>query len=242
MPGKKSKERAMSVWSEAIDKIQKAADSGEYTKEEIRNMVIAHNKANIGTKFKGGGNANINFKNFPPSAQLSFPQKFHRTVATFVTGYPNITKFGYDNLNDFPEALFTSATDLFFNSIGKQSPVDFRMSELESKKEGVPIYKVFSQKPLSQDQLNDIFSSIESTKDVDWTAAYPHYSSNEKELPPFQLHPGLFYINAIEIASSAMEMSAIGGKNVALLLYNIWLGTEGFIDPPLNTINLRNEL
>ena len=61
MPGKKSKERAMSVWSKATDKIQKAADSGKYTKKEIQQMVTAHNQANIGTTFKGGGNANINF-------------------------------------------------------------------------------------------------------------------------------------------------------------------------------------
>jgi len=61
MPGKKSKERAMSVWSKATDEIQKAADSGEYTKKEIQQMVSDHNQANIGTKFKGGGNANINF-------------------------------------------------------------------------------------------------------------------------------------------------------------------------------------
>jgi len=60
MPGKKSNERAMSVWSRGTDKIQKAADSGKYTKKEIQQMVSAHNQANIGTKFKGGGNANIN--------------------------------------------------------------------------------------------------------------------------------------------------------------------------------------
>ena len=61
MPGKKSKERAMSVWSKATDEIQQAANSGKYTKKEIQQMVSAHNQANIGTKFKGGGNANINF-------------------------------------------------------------------------------------------------------------------------------------------------------------------------------------
>lgn len=73
MPGKKSKERATSVWSKGTDRIQKAADSGKYTKEEIRNMVSTHNQANIGTKFKGGGNANINFGKikFPTAAKES---------------------------------------------------------------------------------------------------------------------------------------------------------------------------
>ena len=46
---------------------------------------------------------------------------------------------------------------------------------------------------------------------------YPHYDPPE-QFPPFVLdNGGLFYINCIEKAASALEMSAIGAKNVALL-------------------------
>jgi hypothetical protein len=38
-----------------------------------------------------------------------------------------------------------------------------------------------------------------------------------QELGPFELHPGLFYLNSIEWAASAMEMSALAGWNVANL-------------------------
>ena len=51
--------------------------------------------------------------------------------------------------------------------------------------------------------------------------AYPHYSTNQT-LGEFELVPGLYHLNAIEWAASAMEMSVIGAKNVALLAYKHW--------------------
>ena len=48
--------------------------------------------------------------------------------------------------------------------------------------------------------------------------AYPHYTPPEKFLP-FQLDDGVFHVNAVERAASAMEMVSIGGRNVALLAH-----------------------
>lgn len=53
---------------------------------------------------------------------------------------------------------------------------------------------------------------------IKWKA-YPKYSNAEPGLD-FKLHDSLYHINAIEWAASAMEMSAIGGRNVAILAYN----------------------
>ena len=50
------------------------------------------------------------------------------------------------------------------------------------------------------------------------------------ELPPFILADGLYYISSIEVAASAMEMSVIGARNVALLAYNHWFGFYDRID------------
>lgn len=132
--------------------------------------------------------------------------KVHQTIQSLVT----------KNLNDFPTALLTTDPDLFFNSIGKQTPVDSKQDNTDSK----PVYKVFSQKPLTDQQLNDLFLSYDEIQVVDWLA-YPHYKSKET-LPSFQLHDFLFYENAMEIAASAMETSAIAGYNTALLAYNNW--------------------
>lgn len=42
--------------------------------------------------------------------------------------------------------------------------------------------------------------------------------------------PGLYYVNPIELAASAMEMSAVGRNNAALLLYNHWMGNDHLTD------------
>ena len=49
-----------------------------------------------------------------------------------------------------------------------------------------------------------------------WAAAYPAFDPPEN-FPPFQLSEGLYYSSAWENGASAIEVAAIGGRNVALL-------------------------
>ena len=170
---------------------------------------------------------NIKFTGFPePIIPTNF--NFHRTLATFVDGIPNIRHFHVANVNNFPEALFTSNPDVFFNSIGRHSPVD-RMSGNRTSKEKHCVYKVFSNSPLTNVQLDQLFDERDHVKVADWLA-YPEYPSNIDNLPAFKLHNQMFYINAIEMAASAMEMSAIGAKNVALLVFNKIRGRMEYTD------------
>ena len=77
---------------------------------------------------------------------------------------------------------------------------------------------MFSREPLTSATINKLFVTGTSTPEytsVPWSA-YPKYSPPESFLP-FQLDDGVFHVNAVERASSAMEMVAIGGRNVALL-------------------------
>ena len=70
--------------------------------------------------------------------------------------------------------------------------------------------------------------SRRDTRIVDWYA-YPEYST-EMDYVKFALVPGLYYINLIELAASTMEMSAAGGNNAALLIYNHWMENDHLID------------
>ena len=82
------------------------------------------------------------------------------------------------------------------------------------------IIKIFSREPLTSDIINKLFITGTSTPEytsVPWLA-YPHYTPPEKFLP-FQLDDGVFHVNAVERAASAMEMVSIGGRNVALLAH-----------------------
>ena len=156
-------------------------------------------------------------QNWPTSKQLG---EFWRTVATFVHGFVNMTHFEFATENDIPEVIATTETpNNYFNSIGKQEPVENR-TKVDPKE--MPIHKVFSRSDLSASQLNKLFSSVNDMKVASWLA-YPHYTPPEK-FWSFVLDDGVFYINAIERSASAMEMSAVSAKNAALLAYQYYTG------------------
>lgn len=148
----------------------------------------------------------ITFSNMP--VQLNKVGKYHQTVSTLVVG--NIKKTTFSPLSDNPSpmSVISINENEFFNSI----------SNIEGVKEtaSLNVWKVFSQKPLSNYQINDLFENITDVKVVRWLA-YPHYQVPTESMS-FHIADRLYHINAIEWVASAMEMSCIGSKNVALLI------------------------
>lgn len=64
------------------------------------------------------------------------------------------------------------------------------------------------------------------------------YFSPPDRLDTFVLNDdGLYYTSPIEWAASAMEMSMISAKNVALLAFNKWNGIEERVNADLNERN-----
>lgn len=148
----------------------------------------------------------INFINFSVNLNQNIPiRKFHRTVSTLIAGTLSKKFRGRDVLTDNKSTFFTS--------IARVHAVDDTIDQ------NISVYKVFSPSPLSTEQLKIIFDDIQVMDTTDWLA-YPEYDSISTPLPRFILFPGIYHINAIEWAASAMEMSLIGGKNAALLAYN----------------------
>lgn len=157
----------------------------------------------------------ISFRGFPLesesviSAEKSMG-RYHRTVASFVSGTrsANFTADG-DELND----VVVCKDGFFFQSISRLEPAS-------GGSDSNDVYKIFSPKPLVPQQMDALFDTIDEVRVIDWDA-YPDYHllhPDQQHDPQFVLHSGLFYINAIEWAASAMEMSLIGGKNAALLV------------------------
>ncbi|NXA57165.1 PCYOX oxidase, partial [Nothocercus julius] len=184
--------------------------------------------------------SNITFMNFnPPIPEFSNP--YHQTIATFVHGRLNTSFFGYHDPSAFhlSDIFTTQNPKLFINSMGVASPVEDRPS-----KEKLPlqsaVWKVFSKEPLTKEQLNLLFSSYDSVKEKKWLA-YPHYSPPQK-CPPVVLHDRIYYLNGIECAASAMEMSAVAAKNAALLAYHQWYGNTDKIDQEDLHEKLKTEL
>jgi len=164
--------------------------------------------------------ANISFEGI---ALPRIPRReYKQVVVTIIRGVPRPTFFGLPHSEGMPyhEVLVTGngAVRVPFSAlarVGQASPtvgdasappVNFRRG----------LYKLFSAGPLPAAWLSMLFDAgYDVAANVTWRA-YPVFDPPEN-FPPFELGPGLFYPPAMENAASAMEISAIVGRNVALL-------------------------
>ncbi|KAJ6653147.1 hypothetical protein lerEdw1_010109, partial [Lerista edwardsae] len=105
---------------------------------------------------------------------------------------------------------------------------------------GPPVWKVFSPKPLTKEQLHLLFVSYDSVEEKKWLA-YPRYSPPEKT-PPIILHDRMYHLNGIEWTASAIEMSAIAAKNAALLAHHRWYKKLDKVDQEGLQDRLKTEL
>ena len=149
--------------------------------------------------------ANITFKGMDIPA---FPGHFERLVTTMLQGKLNHSAIGNDG-DPIGEVLTTLHGNKIFQCIGQNFPVESKSQPSERQ-----VWKVFSGKPF--EQVNHYFTDISELQTYEWLA-YPHYNV-QQHLGEFELRPGLYHVNAIESLASAMEMSLIGAKNVALLI------------------------
>lgn len=183
----------------------------------------------------------IDFVGFNPPIE-TFSKPYQQTVATFVHGQINASFFGCSKPCQFSlsEILTTDCPNLFINSISAVSPVSPVPKSDVSEASDLRVWKVFSGELLTEDQLHLLFESYHAVKSRKWLA-YPTYSPPEK-LPPIILHRAIYYVNSIELAASAMEMSALAAKNVALLSYHQWYDKDEHIDQEDLADRLKSEL
>ncbi|XP_060942417.1 prenylcysteine oxidase-like [Limanda limanda] len=183
----------------------------------------------LATPLPASVESGFQFQGFtPPFDQL--PGNYHSTVATIVHGYLNTSFFGFPDPRLFPFAsILTSETpDVFFNSVSSVCPVNISSGFRRKQPQEAGVYKVFSPQHLEKSQLKTLFRSYYSVQETEWQP-FSHYSSSQG-LPPVELHPNLYYLNGIEWAGSAMEMSSVAAKNIALLAYHRWNRQVDMVD------------
>ncbi|XP_078267715.1 prenylcysteine oxidase 1-like isoform X1 [Rhinoraja longicauda] len=184
---------------------------------------------------------NITFNGFT-SPITPFPGHYQHMIVSVVHGYLNSSYFGFLDPKLFPFAviLTVESPKLFMFSMGSICPVNVTANYKRKQPQEAAVWKVFSPKPLSREQLKTIFRSYYSVQVTDWLA-YPQYNS-AKGIPPIVLHDNLYYLNGIEWTASAMEMSAIAAKNIALLAYNRWNQHLDMIDQKDLVHKIKTEL
>ncbi|KAH9405785.1 hypothetical protein TYRP_014081 [Tyrophagus putrescentiae] len=159
----------------------------------------------------------------------------HQTVATFVRGSPLPSYAGKAILscdidNKEGGSFFTSFSPLTPVNVSEQQQQAGQATKDNNNNNNnddppaasgnaTGVFKLFSNNQLKTHDLYSFFDVIEEVREVIWHA-YPEYGPNtvKQPFPPFKIRSGIYYLNAIEWAASAIEMSLIGGKNVALLV------------------------
>jgi len=145
--------------------------------------------------------------------EINFDGSYHQTISTVVKGKVNLTALGILSSDLQTTHYFQLSQTFPVWSAEKMTPVDFNDNDEDDLK---PVYRLFSHAPVDDEFLQTIFHEIHDVSRTSWLA-YPRYDVPQS-LDKFQLSPGLFYINSIEMAASAMEMSALGAKNVVNLI------------------------
>ncbi|XP_060765699.1 prenylcysteine oxidase 1 isoform X2 [Neoarius graeffei] len=190
------------------------------------------------------GLSDITFSGFSPSLPSHFPGHYHQTVSTLVLGCLNVS---YLDASRKPGELFVSdvfTTDnekLGFASLSSLNPVHITPGYSSPSVSETAVWKVFSPKPLTEEQLRTLFVSREHVVEKRWLA-YPSYRAPERQAPPFILHHSLYYLSPIEWAASSMEMSALSAQNIALLAKHRWHGDTSKVDQEGLHARLRGEL
>ncbi|XP_030649730.1 prenylcysteine oxidase-like [Chanos chanos] len=195
----------------------------------------------VATPLQQNVRSGISFQDFDPQF-TEMPGSYHQTTASIVHGYLNCSYFGFPDPKLFPfsSILTTDTQGLFFNSVASVCPVNISAGFRRKPPQEAGVYKVFSPRPLEKPELKTLFRSYYSVQVTDWQA-YPHYGSAQG-LPPVVLHDNLYYLNGIEWAGSAMEMSSVAAKNIALLAYHRWSRQLEMIDQKDLMHKIKTEL
>lgn len=190
------------------------------------------------------GKSDITFSGFSPPIPSHYPGRYHQTVSTMVHGLLNISYLGTtEAASEFTvsDILTKDSNDTVITSLTSMDPVHIPPGYKRPSASETKVWRLFSSHSLSQEQLQNIFLSWDSVSETRWLA-YPVYRPPYRKSPPFVLHNRLYYLSTVEWAASAMEMSAISARNVALLAHHNWHGQMSKIDQEDLHTRLRGEL
>ena len=140
------------------------------------------------------------------------PGSYHRTVSTLVRGDLNFSSLGLSDADLLTSHYFYPASTFPVWSVETMTPVDYSDADTDLPS----VHRLFSHQSLTEEILDTLFTRIEEVTETDWLA-YPQYHPGA-DLGRFALDPGLYYINSVETAASAMEMSVLGARNVVNLI------------------------
>lgn len=170
------------------------------------------------------GISEIKFSGFPKDIVYNNGY-YHQSVITLVNGNINAQFIGTKLSDQQLDEVLTIKENPLFKALIRVYPVDID----EEQNKSTRFWKIMSERPLTEEELDALFTERKSLTSSSWLGS-PHYSPPDM-LSTFIFHPGFFYTSGIDWVASTIEMSAIAGKNVALLAYYHWKQQTSHIDP-----------
>jgi prenylcysteine oxidase/farnesylcysteine lyase len=132
---------------------------------------------------------------------------------TLVSGDLRPSYFGLKSAAELTSSVFIHPNSgLSYKSVGVTGQTS----------SGQRIYKVFSDSPLDDIVISQIFKKVSAVKTFSWVGAYPKLIPSNP-WPSFRLQKNLYYCNGFETAAASMETNAVAAWNIADLIESSWL-------------------
>ena len=188
----------------AVSGLSRGRDGSGFTVELADSKSRRHDVVVLATP---GGPTDLSLDGVEVPESALRPRAFQTTWATFVKGVVRSDFFGVADTDSLPETVLTVEDPAIpFSSLGL----------VAASSDGRAVYKLFSREQPTEALLDRIFSERDATEQLRWEA-YPVLRPCG-ELSPFKLAAGLYWVNAMEFATSTMETEAVAARNVANLL------------------------
>lgn len=190
--------------STKVERIQKSTSSNTLTIETQDNTSYTCQDVVIAAPIEF---TNITFENI--NVTITPPRKFENCTVTVVKAKSvNVSYFNLDDASKVPNNIFTTS------KASESTPFTVMQLEAGDLKDGYSIWKFFSVQSVP---IHDIFIDIAQVKIQKWPYTFPHLEPNPT-FQPIKLAPHVYYLNTMESIASAMEVSIIAGRNIAMLL------------------------
>jgi prenylcysteine oxidase/farnesylcysteine lyase len=182
-------------------------DNGKFTLDV--NPAEVYDKIIIAAPFLKTG---INFININVSERNKMPKIFQTNKKTYIKGATNPLFFNLDNDYTMPKVLLsTNKTEIF------------GISEIAKLKDDILVFVSDEENYEKQiGKSKSIFmDGFQLAKEHFWEYAYPKLLPvSKEEQPDFVIAENIYYINAMEVAASCMEMEMISARNIVNIIEN----------------------
>ncbi|KAI8140013.1 Prenylcysteine lyase-domain-containing protein [Fennellomyces sp. T-0311] len=164
----------------------------------------------------------------PFATTQSARREYHTVHVTLIAGVPDPSYFGR-TADTVPSMIVSTGEPLTDNFDGSEQPFTTFAIHRVLEETGESVVKMFSSKPMPDEELDRLFKSRSWTLRKEWQAFPKLFPTGSDGWPSMILdgfadgaENGFLYINAFESCVSTMETETVASKNAVRFLRERW--------------------